>query len=152
MRQLVRRKRREQHERNRLNRRARGLPSHTVLHRFVGQKEDADSIWLLTEKIFKVPEYKRQTAQLAGKMENNPSTKSDEEEEWEDSDSEEQNEDEDRNYSGGFTDTQEAEHREYEEMEYDDASGELIAIPRRWGKWFNSFRQDDEGDDLSGKF
>jgi hypothetical protein len=59
-RQLVRKKRREQHERNTLSRRARGLLSHKVLRRLVGQREDADSIWLFTEKNLGVSDRKKQ--------------------------------------------------------------------------------------------
>jgi hypothetical protein len=32
-------------------------------------------------------------------------------------------------------------------MEYDDASGEITEVPRKWGKWFDSVRKDDEGDE-----
>ena len=32
-------------------------------------------------------------------------------------------------------------------MKYDDASGEITEVPRKWGKWFGSVRKDDEGDE-----
>jgi hypothetical protein len=37
-------------------------------------------------------------------------------------------------------------------MEYDDASGEVAATPRKWGKWFNTVRKDDEGDKFFDEF
>jgi len=152
--QLVRKKRREQHERNTLSRRARGLLSHKVLRRLVGQREDADSIWLFTEKILGFSDRKKQTAQLASKTGNYPYPKADEEEDWEDSNSnsDEQNEGEDSDHSAGCNSPEKAEYKECEVMEYDDASGEVAATPSKWGTWFNAVRKDDEEDEFLDEF
>jgi hypothetical protein len=145
---MVRKKRREAHERNLLSRRARGLPSRSVLRRFVGQRADANRIWSLTEKILRFPKRERKTAQLASKTEGNSCLEGDEEEGWEDSDDdEEDDEDRDSDHSDGFDEQENTERGRDEEMEYDDASGERTEIPRKWGKWFDSVRKDDEGDE-----
>jgi hypothetical protein len=148
LRDMVRKKRREAHERNLLSRRAHGLPSRSVLRRFVGQRADANRIWNLTEKILGFPKRERKTAQLASKTEDNPCLEGDEEEGWEDSDDDdEDDEDRDSDLSDGIDEQENTERGGDEEMEYDDASGEITEVPRKWGKWFDSVRKDDEGDE-----
>jgi hypothetical protein len=152
-RQLVRKKRRKQHERNTLSRRTRGLLFHKVLRRFVGQREDADSIWLFTKKkILGFSNRKRQTAQLASKTRNYPYPKADEEEDWENSNSnsDEQKEGEDSDHNADCN--RKAEYKECEGMEYDDASGEVAPTPRKWGKRFNAVKKDDEEDEFLDEF
>lgn len=128
-----------------LRRRARGLLSHSVLRRFVGQRVDVDVIWCLTGKILGFPKREKKTAQLASKTKNDL-LEGDEEEGWEDSDDDEEDgEHQDSDHSDDFDDQENTERGGNEEMEYDDASGEITEIPRKWGKWFNSVGKDDEG-------
>jgi hypothetical protein len=85
---------------------------------------------------------------------NYPYPKADEEEDWEDSNtnSNKQNESEDSNHSTSCNSTEYKEYKECEGMEYDDASGEVAAAPRKWGKWFNAVRKDDEEDEFLDEF
>jgi hypothetical protein len=86
------------------------------------------------------------TAQLESKIDNS-CLEGDEKEGWEDSDDgedEEDGEDQDSDHADHFDNL---ERGGAGEMEYDAASGELIEVPRKWGKWFNLVRKDDEGDD-----
>jgi len=93
------------------------------------------------------PRREKVTKQVARKTDNSCGLKSDEEEGWKNSDDdEEDDEDQDSDHSDDFDDYENAERGGDAEMEYDDASGEITEVPRKWGKWFNSVRK-DEGDE-----
>jgi hypothetical protein len=147
----VREKRREEHECNRLKHRARGLPSRSALRRFVGQSEEAHRIWRLTGKILGFPKREKKNAQLMSKIEDNSCLGGDEEEIWEESDDDEDGDDEegneDRDCDHG-DDQENARRWETKEMEYNDASGKIAEVLRKWGKWFNSVRKDDEEEEV----
>ena len=49
---------------------------------------------------------------------------------------EEDDEDRDSDHSDGFDEQENTERWGNEEMEYDDASGEITEVPRKWWKWF----------------
>lgn len=99
----------------------------------------------LTEKILGFPRREKKTAQLVGKKaEENSCLESDEDDGWEDSSDDV---DRDSDPSDDFDDQENAERGGIEEMEYDDASGKITGVPRKWGEWFNSVRKDDEGDE-----
>jgi hypothetical protein len=148
LRDMVRKKRREAHERNLLSRRARGLPSRSVIRRFVGQRADANRIWSLTEKILRFLKRERKLRSSRVRQRIIPAWKVTK-----------------RRDGRTLTMMKRMMRTEIviivmalmnkktqnvggdEEMEYDDASVEITEVPRKWGKWFDSVRKDDEEDE-----